>query len=65
MTPNPISVTSNTKLIDALAKMIAKGAHCLPVVKEGIVVGILTSTDVLESFQTILESLTKNPHLPA
>ena len=59
MTHSPITVTSDTKLVDALGKMIGRGVHCLPVVRPGrsVIVGILTCTDLLRSFQTSLESL--------
>jgi len=63
MTHNTISVTEETKLVHALAQMIAKDIHCLPVTQPGgIVIGILTSTNLLESFETTLKLRAENPH---
>ncbi len=56
MTHNSSSVTVDTKLVHAVAQMIAKDIRCVAVTKPGaIVVGILTSTNVLESFETTLK----------
>ena len=53
MTHNPITVMRNTPILDALAKIVSKRINCLPVVEEdGSVCGIVTSTDLLKSYQS-------------
>ena len=60
MTRNPITVTRNTPIIDAVSKMLSKRINCLPVVEEdGTVCGIVTSTDLLKSYQQLLELVRK------
>jgi CBS domain-containing protein len=56
MTPNPITVRSESPLLVAVSKMLLNGFNSLPVVKENaVVVGILTSKDVLWSYQRLIE----------
>ena len=53
MTPDPTTVKSKTPISDAIAKMVAQGIHCLPVIDDGgFICGILTSTDLLKSCQS-------------
>jgi acetoin utilization protein AcuB len=60
MTRNPITVKRNTPIIDAVSKMLAKRINCLPVVEEdGTICGIVTSTDLLKSYQQLLELVRK------
>jgi acetoin utilization protein AcuB len=60
MTRNPITVRRNTPIIDAVSKLISKRINCLPVVDEdGTVCGIVTSTDLLKSYQQLLELVRK------
>lgn len=60
MTRNPITVKRSTKIIDAVSKLIAKRINCLPVIEEdGTVCGIVTSTDLLKSYQQLLELVRK------
>jgi acetoin utilization protein AcuB len=60
MTRNPITVKRNTPIIDAVSKMLSKRINCLPVVEEdGTVCGIVTSTDLLKSYQQLLELMRK------
>ncbi|HMV66595.1 MAG TPA: CBS domain-containing protein [Myxococcota bacterium] len=47
MTDSPVSVPGDARLRDAARLMLDKRVSCLPVVDDGAVVGILTSTDVL------------------
>jgi acetoin utilization protein AcuB len=60
MTRNPIAVKRDTPIIDAVSKMRAKRINCLPVVEDdGTVCGIVTSTDLLKSYQQLLELVQK------
>ena len=60
MTHNPITVKRNTPIIDAVSKLVAKRINCLPVVEnDGTVCGIVTSTDLLKSYQQLLELVRK------
>ena len=64
MTREPFTVRSGTLLMDAVATMVTKHINCLPVVNDdGSVCGILTSTDLLKSFQTVLGWLPKKRSL--
>ena len=57
MTHDPLVVRRFTPLTDALSQLLEKRINCLPVVGEdGKVCGILTSTDLLKSYQKILNS---------
>jgi acetoin utilization protein AcuB len=54
MTRNPITVKRRTPIIDAVSKIVAKRINCLPVVEDdGTVCGIVTSTDLLKSYQQL------------
>lgn len=60
MTRNPVTVKRNTSILDAVSKLISKRINCLPVVEEdGTVCGIVTSTDLLKSYQQLLEMVHK------
>jgi CBS domain-containing protein len=60
MTHNPITVKRRTPIIDAVSKILGKRINCLPVVEDdGSVCGIVTSTDLLKSYQQILELVQK------
>ena len=60
MTKQPVTVKRNTAIIDAVGKMLAKRINCLPVIDdEGRVCGIVTSTDLLKSYQQLLELVQK------
>ena len=62
MTVDPITVAPDTSLSTAIAKMLAKKINCLPVVADdGRVCGILTSTDLLKSYQNDLEAADLQP----
>ncbi len=48
MTKNPISIAPYTTIKDATEIFIEKGFHALPVLDNGVLVGIVSTTDVLE-----------------
>jgi len=60
MTRNPITVKRNTSILDAVSKILSKRINCLPVVDDdGSICGIVTSTDLLKSYQQLLEMVHK------
>ena len=60
MTRNPVTVRRDTSILDAASKIISKRINCLPVVEaDGTVCGIVTSTDLLKSYQQLLEMVHK------
>jgi CBS domain-containing protein len=57
MTREPMTVKPETSLAVAVSKLLAKRINCLPVVTDdGRICGILTSTDLLKSYQRMLDS---------
>jgi CBS domain-containing protein len=57
MTREPMTVKPETSLSVAVSKLLAKRINCLPVVTDdGRICGILTSTDLLKSYQKTLAS---------
>jgi CBS domain-containing protein len=60
MTHNPVTVRRSTPIADAVGKILSKRINCLPVVEDdGSVCGIVTSTDLLKSYQKLLEMMHK------
>ncbi len=60
MTHNPVTVRRHTPIADAVGKILSKRINCLPVVEDdGSVCGIVTSTDLLKSYQQLLEMMHK------
>jgi len=60
MTHNPVTVRRNTPIADAVSKILSKRINCLPVVEpNGNVCGIVTSTDLLKSYQQLLDMMRK------
>jgi len=57
MTPDPVTVTSDTRIEHAARIMLDARFGSLPVV-DGTLVGLVTSTDFLRAFVQILESAT-------
>jgi len=49
MTPNPVTVNSDTGIEDVAALMVEKSYHTLPVVDAGKLVGIVGKEDVLRT----------------
>ncbi len=52
MAPKPVTITSNASIEDAAELMIKKKVSKLPVVNDGKLVGIITSTDIIRSEPT-------------
>jgi CBS domain-containing protein len=60
MTQTPITVKRNTPIVDAVSKIVSKRINCLPVIEDdGTVCGIVTSIDLLKSYQQLLELMQK------
>ena len=59
MTPNPMTVKPDDPATKAAKLMRAYKFGALPVVDEGRLVGIVTDSDVLDSYITMLESLAR------
>jgi CBS domain-containing protein len=58
MVRDVVAVKPDTKLSLATGMMLSKRINCLPVVDEdGVVCGIITSTDLLKAFRSIQASL--------
>jgi len=58
MTHQVFTVTPETPLSVAASEMLSRRINCLPVIgKDGKVCGIITSTDLLQSYQKIQASL--------
>ena len=54
MTRDPVTATRATPLADAVALFAQRRVGCLPVVEDGLVVGIITGTDLLRAFGEML-----------
>lgn len=52
MTPDPVTVTSNTDIEEVAALMVEKNYHTLPVVDDGKLVGVVGKEDVLRTLLT-------------
>ena len=64
MTPSPLSVPSSTLLSPAVTLMMRKRISCLPVVDDGKLVGMFTTTDLIMTLQCAFQLLEKvAPHL--
>lgn len=55
MTSNPYQIGPNDLLLDALEIMITKRVNALPVVGTAGLTGILTTHDILKSYQSLLK----------
>jgi CBS domain-containing protein len=58
MTKNVVTVEANQPLVDALKVMVARRFSSLPVVREGVLVGILTETDIFTKLIALAEAET-------
>ena len=52
MSENLVTTSPNTSIVRAAREMITNGIGCLPVVKDGELLGILTDTDLVTHFAT-------------
>ncbi len=52
MTPNPVTVHSETSIEEIAALMVDKNFHTLPVVDEGELVGVVGKEDVLKTLMS-------------
>jgi acetoin utilization protein AcuB len=64
MTPSPLSVPPDTLLSPAVTLMMRKRISCLPVVNDGRLCGLFTTTDLIMTLQCAFQLLEKvAPHL--
>lgn len=59
MTAHPATIDQNESLFTAVTCLLQQGFSCLPVMKDGKLAGILTSTDLLMTLQCTLHILQK------
>lgn len=52
MTHNPILINSEDKVIQAISLMLQYGVRCLPVLKDGVVDGLVTTTHLVHNHRT-------------
>lgn len=57
MTPDPISVSPEDHIDRAVSILLSQGFACLPVVENGQICGILTTTDLIMTLQCALRAL--------
>jgi acetoin utilization protein AcuB len=57
MTTSPLSAAPQTKVRHAVNIMLTRRISCLPIVDDEKPVGILTTTDIMMAFQSVLEML--------
>ncbi len=57
MNPNPVTVSSERPVGVAVTLFVHKGFSCLPVVDEGILCGVITTTDLIMTMQCTLQLL--------
>ncbi|MBX7168056.1 MAG: CBS domain-containing protein [Pirellulales bacterium] len=59
MTPNPIHVTPDTPIAPAITLLLNKHISSLPVIEGGMLVGVLTTTDLIMALQCTLQTLSR------
>ena len=57
MTANPITVSPDSPINPAVTQLIEKHISCLPVVEDGRLIGVLTTTDLMLALQCSLQVL--------
>jgi len=55
MNPHPVTIQPDNSIEDALKVMLENELDCLPVVDSGLLVGIVTSRDMLQKFSLLLK----------
>ncbi len=55
MTPNPVSLSPDSKLSDAIALFKLNMFHAIPIVESGKVTGIVSSLDLVKHMEKFLE----------
>ncbi|MCG3165723.1 MAG: Inosine-5'-monophosphate dehydrogenase [Bacteroidia bacterium] len=55
MTPNPVSLSPDSKLSDAIALFKVNMFHAIPIVEDGKVTGIVSTLDLLKHMENFLE----------
>ena len=56
MTPDPVSITPQTSVEDAARLMLKHKIGGLPVMENGELVGIISTTDILRAFLSVVEA---------
>ncbi len=59
MTTDVISVEPESEIAPAITQMLSRRISCLPVVKEGVLYGVLTATDLMLALQCSLRLLSQ------
>ena len=59
MTPHPLTVEPDSPINPAITMMLDRQISCLPVTQQNKPIGVLTSTDLMMSFQCTLQVLAK------
>ncbi len=59
MTPKPVSVEPNCMVNPAITQLIRRQISCLPVVEDGKLCGVVTTTDLMMALQCTLTTLAK------
>jgi CBS domain-containing protein len=58
MDPDPVTVTPDTLTVDAIELMREEGVSCLPVIKDGLLVGLVSERDFMPiAYQLLREKL--------
>ncbi len=63
MAEEVITVTPHTPLAQAVHLLAGRKIGCLPVIEAGGLVGIVTETDMLQAFASLLDDLSGSPRL--
>ena len=62
MTKRPVTTKLDTPLYVAMSALMHRRVSCLPVTHEGVLIGILTMSDLVLAFQELLRSISKNKY---
>ena len=56
MTPDPVSITPDTSVEDAARLMLKHKIGGLPIMENGELVGIISTTDILRAFLSMVQA---------